>query len=141
MTPENDHDDARTLRDLQADFPQLDISIEFLATYRAWSARGPRRPQPLAGVKYRRPALPPHPRPRRLAALIRAGNRPGLRAGRAAVSGPPPRGLTGPVAAETARFWHLRRMVGARTQFSAGITVSTGICSFRDTLYRADWCP
>jgi hypothetical protein len=40
MTPENDHDDARTLRDLQADFPHLDISIEFLATYRAWSARG-----------------------------------------------------------------------------------------------------
>jgi hypothetical protein len=40
MTPENDHDDAATLRDLQADFPYLDISIEFLATYRAWSARG-----------------------------------------------------------------------------------------------------
>jgi hypothetical protein len=40
MTPENDHDDAATLRDLRADFPHLDISIEFLATYRAWSARG-----------------------------------------------------------------------------------------------------
>ena len=40
MTPENDHDDAATLRDLQADFPHLDISIEFLAIYRAWSARG-----------------------------------------------------------------------------------------------------
>jgi hypothetical protein len=40
MTPENDHDDAATLRGLQADFPHLDISMEFLATYRAWSARG-----------------------------------------------------------------------------------------------------
>jgi hypothetical protein len=40
MTPENEHDDVATLRDLQADFPDLDISIEFLATYRAWSARG-----------------------------------------------------------------------------------------------------
>jgi hypothetical protein len=40
MTPENDHDDATTLQDLQADFPHLDISIEFLSTYRAWSARG-----------------------------------------------------------------------------------------------------
>ena len=40
MTPENDHDDATTLRDLREDFPQLDISIEFLSTYRAWSARG-----------------------------------------------------------------------------------------------------
>ena len=30
----------RSLRDLQADFPHLDISIEFLAPYRAWSARG-----------------------------------------------------------------------------------------------------
>jgi hypothetical protein len=39
MTPENDHDDATTLQDLQADFPHLDISIEFLSTYRAWSAR------------------------------------------------------------------------------------------------------
>jgi hypothetical protein len=39
MTPENDHDDATALRDLQADFPHLDISIEFLATHRAWSAR------------------------------------------------------------------------------------------------------
>ena len=29
-----------TLRGLRADFPHLDISIEFLATYRAWSARG-----------------------------------------------------------------------------------------------------
>lgn len=41
MTPENDHDDATTLRGLQADFPHLDISIEFLSTCRAWSARGP----------------------------------------------------------------------------------------------------
>lgn len=41
MTPENDHDDdATALRHLQADFPHLDISMEFLATYRAWSARG-----------------------------------------------------------------------------------------------------
>jgi hypothetical protein len=40
MTPEDDHEDAATLRGLQADFPDLDISIEFLATYRAWSARG-----------------------------------------------------------------------------------------------------
>ena len=32
MTPENDHDDAATLQDLQADFPHLDISIEFLST-------------------------------------------------------------------------------------------------------------
>jgi hypothetical protein len=40
MTLENDHEDAATLRGLQADFPHLDISIEFLATYRAWSARG-----------------------------------------------------------------------------------------------------
>ena len=40
MTPENDHEDAVTLHDLQADFPHLDISIEFLSTYRAWSARG-----------------------------------------------------------------------------------------------------
>jgi hypothetical protein len=40
MTPENDQDDATTLQDLQADFPHLDISIEFLSTYRAWSARG-----------------------------------------------------------------------------------------------------
>jgi hypothetical protein len=30
MTPENEPDDARTLRDLQGDFPHLDISIEFL---------------------------------------------------------------------------------------------------------------
>ena len=40
MTAENDHEDATTLRDLRADFPHLDISIEFLASYRAWSARG-----------------------------------------------------------------------------------------------------
>jgi hypothetical protein len=40
MTPENEPDDATTLQDLQADFPHLDISIEFLSTYRAWSARG-----------------------------------------------------------------------------------------------------
>jgi hypothetical protein len=40
MIPQNEHDDAATLRDLRADFPHLDISIEFLATYRAWSARG-----------------------------------------------------------------------------------------------------
>ena len=40
MTPENEHDDATALRGLRADFPHLDISIEFLATYRAWSARG-----------------------------------------------------------------------------------------------------
>ena len=40
MTPENDHDDAATLHDLQEDFPHLDISIELLSTYRAWSARG-----------------------------------------------------------------------------------------------------
>jgi hypothetical protein len=40
MAQEHDHEDAATLRDLQADFPHLDISIEFLATYRAWSARG-----------------------------------------------------------------------------------------------------
>ena len=40
MTMEDEHDDATTLRGLQADFPHLDISIEFLATYRAWSARG-----------------------------------------------------------------------------------------------------
>jgi hypothetical protein len=40
MTPENDHDDATILRGLQADFPHLDISIEFLSTYRAWSAQG-----------------------------------------------------------------------------------------------------
>src|ERR1700722_3405309 len=30
MTPENNYDDAVTLRALQADFPHLDISIEFL---------------------------------------------------------------------------------------------------------------
>jgi hypothetical protein len=40
MTLENDYDDAATLRALQADFPHLNTSIEFLATYRAWSARG-----------------------------------------------------------------------------------------------------
>ena len=40
MTPENDDDDAMTLRGLRADFPHLDISMEFLSTYRAWSARG-----------------------------------------------------------------------------------------------------
>jgi hypothetical protein len=40
MTPENDQDDATTLHGLQEDFPHLDISIEFLSTYRAWSARG-----------------------------------------------------------------------------------------------------
>jgi hypothetical protein len=40
MTPRNDHDDATALQDLQADFPHLDISIEFLATHRARSARG-----------------------------------------------------------------------------------------------------
>ena len=40
MTPESDHDDAATLRDSRADFPDLDISIEFLSTHRAWSARG-----------------------------------------------------------------------------------------------------
>ena len=40
MTPENEQDDATALRGLGADFPDLDISIEFLATYRAWSARG-----------------------------------------------------------------------------------------------------
>ena len=40
MTPENDREDAAILRDLQADFPHLDISIEFLAPDRAWSARG-----------------------------------------------------------------------------------------------------
>ena len=40
MTPEKDHDDATALQDLRADFPHLDISIEFLSTYRAWSARG-----------------------------------------------------------------------------------------------------
>ena len=40
MTPENDDGDAATLHDLQADFPHLDISIEFLSIYRAWSARG-----------------------------------------------------------------------------------------------------
>ena len=40
MTPENDHDEAAILLDLQADFPHLDISIEFLSMYRAWSARG-----------------------------------------------------------------------------------------------------
>ena len=40
MTPENENDDAAALRGLRADFPHLDISIEFLATYRAWSARG-----------------------------------------------------------------------------------------------------
>ena len=40
MTPENEPDDAMTLQDLQADFPHLVISIEFLSTYRAWSARG-----------------------------------------------------------------------------------------------------
>jgi hypothetical protein len=40
MIPENEPDDATTLQDLQADFPHLDISIEFLSTYRAWSARG-----------------------------------------------------------------------------------------------------
>jgi len=40
MTLENEQDDAATLRDLRADFPELDISIEFLAIYRAWSARG-----------------------------------------------------------------------------------------------------
>ena len=37
MTPENEPGAATTL---QADFPHLDISIEFLSTYRAWSARG-----------------------------------------------------------------------------------------------------
>ena len=40
MAPEHEHDDVATLRDLQASFPDLDISIEFLASYRAWSARG-----------------------------------------------------------------------------------------------------
>ena len=40
MTPQNENDDVTTLRGLRADFPHLDISIEFLATYRAWSARG-----------------------------------------------------------------------------------------------------
>ena len=30
----------RTSSASQADFPHLEISIEFLATYRAWSARG-----------------------------------------------------------------------------------------------------
>jgi hypothetical protein len=40
MTSGDDRDDAAILRDLQADFPHLDISIEFLAPYRAWSARG-----------------------------------------------------------------------------------------------------
>ena len=40
MTPEDGYDDAATLRALQADFPHLDISIEFLSIYRAWSARG-----------------------------------------------------------------------------------------------------
>jgi hypothetical protein len=32
MTPENEPDDAATLQDLQAAFPHLDISIEFLST-------------------------------------------------------------------------------------------------------------
>lgn len=40
MTPGNDRDDATILRDLQADFPHLDITMEFLSTHRAWSARG-----------------------------------------------------------------------------------------------------
>ena len=40
MTAKNADDDATTLHDLQADFPHLDISIEFLSTYHAWSARG-----------------------------------------------------------------------------------------------------
>jgi hypothetical protein len=60
MTPENDHDDAATLRDLQADFPHLDISIEFLAHLPRLVGAGPPRAEPLAGVKYRGPPVPPH---------------------------------------------------------------------------------
>ena len=67
MTPEDDDGDAATLRALQADFPHLDISIEFLSIDPRLVGAGPQRPQPLAGVKHRRPTLPPHPRARRLA--------------------------------------------------------------------------
>jgi hypothetical protein len=69
MTPENEPDDAATLQDLQEDFPHLDISIEFLSTYRAWSARGRDGRNPWLVFKHRRPAFPPRSRPRRLTAV------------------------------------------------------------------------
>ena len=68
MTPENDDGDAATLRDLQADFPHLDISIEFLSIYRAWSARGRNGRNPWL-VLSTDVHIPPHPRARRLAGL------------------------------------------------------------------------
>ena len=53
MTPENDQDDATTLRGLRAEFPHLDDPLDRVPGHlpRLVGARS-RRAQPLAGVKH-----------------------------------------------------------------------------------------